>query len=262
MPVSSHENINIFYTEKGKNFPLVLLSGLGGDHQSVWGPCIDVFSNHYRTITLDNRNCGKSSFVDTPFTIRDMANDLKALMQHLNIKKFHLAGFSMGGLIAQQYAQLYPDDISHLVLASTYSVMEPYIRLYLDAVENAYLQTQSLQTIFELVYPFLFHPNFYTGKSQLLKLPSEELKEPLCGWLRQYEAQRHFNSQSWLSNIQHPTLVIGGDKDLLVPFSAFKFLSDNIPKAKLVIIKNAGHMVSIEQMEAFTHSTIEFFRSG
>jgi len=261
MPLFSHESIKIFYHDQGSGLPLVLLSGLGGDHQSVWQPCFDELAKKHRIIAVDNRNCGKSQFVEESFTIKDMANDLKSLLDHLNINKCDVVGYSLGGFIAQQFALEYPEAVNRLILACSYSRMSNHLYLYMEAVRIAYEKSRSLQTVFDLVYPFLFRRAYYeespTGRETII-LPQEELQEPFYGWLRQYEAQRAFDSRAWLNKIKQPTLVIGGTEDLLVPMEELEFLCKEIPNAKLIAIKNAGHMVSFEQTSEFTKSILQF----
>lgn len=261
MPLFTTENFKVYYHEQGSGFPLILLSGLGGDHQTVWYPCFNELAKEHRIIATDNRNCGKSQFVEEPFSIEDMANDLKALLDHLNIKKFDLAGYSMGGLIAQQYAMQHPDDVRRLVLACTYTRLSNQLFLFMEGVKSAYEQARSLQAVFDLVYPFLYRRAYYEKshvRRERLILPPEELQEPFYGWLRQYEAIRAFDSRPWLHKIKQPTLVIGGSEDLLVPIEDLKILHENISDSRLIHLDNAGHMVSIEKTEEFTKCIIDF----
>lgn len=250
---------DLFYHSEGTGFPLVLLSGLGGDHQSIWPPCFKSFSKNFQIIAVDMRNSGKSQFFEEPFTIEEMAQDVKVLIDRLGFKKIHLAGFSMGGLVAQAFAKAYPDFLDRLVLACTYSQMNNRNILFMDAVREAYEKSPSLQTIFDLVYPVLFRQSYYTRER--IVLPPEELKEPFTGWLRLYEAQRTFNSSSWLQEIKHPTLVIGGSEDFFVPLCDLEFLRDRIPNSLLKVIPESGHMIPFEQPDPFQKSILDFLLS-
>lgn len=261
MPVYSNKSLKLFYHEEGRGFPLVLLSGLGGDHQSVWPPCFEMFSNTYRLIAIDTRNSGKSQFFEDPFTIKDMADDIRKLLDGLGIEKVHLAGFSMGGLVAQQFARDYPDRVDRLVLACTYSTMNNRNHLFMEGVRAAYEESRSLQTIFDLVYPVLFRQSYYemlpNGRERVL-LPLEELQEPFTGWLRLYEALRAFDSRSWLHEIRHKALVIGGSEDFFVPLADLEVLGNKIPNGTVVIVPESGHMLTFEQPECFQKVILEF----
>lgn len=261
MPIFSNKSIKLYYHTEGKGMPLVLLSGLGGDHQSVWPPCFERFAKRYCLIAVDTRNSGKSQFFNDPFTIRDMAHDIKMLLDGLGIEKVHLGGFSMGGLIAQQFARDYPDRLDRLILACTYSTMNNRNHLFMEGVCAAYEQSRSLQTIFDLVYPVLFRQAYYEtlphGRERIL-LPPEELNEPFTGWLRLYEAQRAFDSRSWLDEISHKTLVIGGSEDFFVPLADLELLGNKIPNATLVTVPESGHMLTFEQPEKFQKAVLEF----
>lgn len=263
MPLFTKDSLKIFYHEEGQGYPLILLSGLGGDHQSIWPPCFKVLSEQYRIIVPDNRNCGKTQFYEEIFTIEDMADDLKRLVDHLGISKFHLAGYSMGGFIAQQFALKYPEQVDRLILAATYSRMNNRLYLFMEGVKKAYEKTHSLQTVFDLVYPFLFNHGYYaTVPREPVLLPEEELKEPYFGWLRQYDASRMFDSREWLKHIQNTTLVIGGRQDLLVPVEDLRFLQQEIPQSSLIMIEHAGHMIPFENLSAFTNAILQFLQTN
>ena len=81
-----------------------------------------------RVISFDNRGVGQSGQPPGPYTSAEMAADLKALVTGLGLPRFHLAGVSMGGAIAQEYAVAHPDDLLSLVLANTFAVADPFTR--------------------------------------------------------------------------------------------------------------------------------------
>lgn len=264
MPLFSNKAVEIFFYEQGEGFPLVLLSGLGGDHQSVWPPCFEPFAKHFRVIAVDTRNSGKSQFFEDPFTIQDMADDIKQLLDGLNIDRIHLAGYSMGGLVAQQFAKDYPEYLDRLILAGTYSRMNNRTCLFMEGVREAYEGSRSLQTIFDLVYPLLYREAYYEkiphGRERI-RLPPEELEEPYFGWLRLYEALRAFDSRKWLHDIKHKTLIINGTEDFFVSLADQELLEKKIPDSTVVRIPEAGHMLSYEQTERFLSAILNFLHS-
>ena len=82
--------------------PLLLIMGLGGDLQAC--PTAPALAKKFRVITFDNRGAGRTSAADKPYSIEQMAADAVGLLDHLEIEKAHVLGFSMGGYIAQELA--------------------------------------------------------------------------------------------------------------------------------------------------------------
>lgn len=108
-------DISLYYEEYGKGFPLVLLHG-NGEELHYFDKQIEYFSASFRVIAVDTRGHGRSPRGSAPFTIRQFADDLKALLNSLNVEKANILGFSDGGNIALVFAMKYPDMVARLVL--------------------------------------------------------------------------------------------------------------------------------------------------
>ena len=105
---------------------IVLINGLADDLTS-WGFQVpDFVAAGYRVVSFDNRGIGKSDRPAGAYTSRMMADDAKALVDGLGISGFHLMGVSMGGMIAQEYALAYPDDLKSAAFVCTYGVADPF----------------------------------------------------------------------------------------------------------------------------------------
>jgi pimeloyl-ACP methyl ester carboxylesterase len=105
----------LFFQDIGSGFPLVLLHG-NGESGEYFAPQIQAFSARYRVIVPDTRGHGLSPRGDGPFTLARFADDLKDLLDDLNIEKAHILGFSDGGNIALLFALKYPQYVEKLIL--------------------------------------------------------------------------------------------------------------------------------------------------
>src|SRR6476469_1752432 len=112
--------VKIYYHEKGKGQPLVLIMGFGADG-TVWEKHLAVYQKHFRCIVLDNRGVGKSDQPIGPYSTQMMAADTIAVMDHAGVSSAYVAGISMGGAIAQELAINYPDRVTKLLLVSTWA---------------------------------------------------------------------------------------------------------------------------------------------
>ena len=109
--------INLAYTRLGKGTPLVLVHGFPLDSSS-WNELIPYLKDHFDLILPDLRGFGKSTTVEAPYTLSDIADDLAGLLDDLGVEKTALAGHSMGGYISLAFAKKYPQRVSGLGLVA------------------------------------------------------------------------------------------------------------------------------------------------
>ena len=126
MPKIITNDFETYYEVHGNGPPLVLIHGVAACHKA-WQMQIADFSRYFRVITYDVRGHGNSTESDQRDSIELFASDLKVLLNNLGVTKAHICGFSMGGLIAQQFAIDYPSTVDKLIIASTFCHMS-----YLD----------------------------------------------------------------------------------------------------------------------------------
>src|SRR5262245_50187981 len=108
---------DLYCETHGDGPPLVLVMGIGYD-SGLWHLAqVPALAKKFRVITFDNRDVGRSSKATKPYAIADMADDVAGLLDGLDVKRAHVLGLSMGGLIAQQFALRHPSRIDRLVLA-------------------------------------------------------------------------------------------------------------------------------------------------
>jgi pimeloyl-ACP methyl ester carboxylesterase len=118
MPKVQANGIEIFYVENGTGEPLLLIAGFACDHTN-WSEMIPLLASRYRVIVFDNRGVGQSSAPDTPYSIRQMAEDAAGLLDAVGLRSVHVAGHSMGGQIAQELALAHPERVKTLMLLSS-----------------------------------------------------------------------------------------------------------------------------------------------
>lgn len=237
---------------------VVLLHGLGGD-AGFW--TAERFAPDVQVLAPDLRGSG-STPTGGDFTIDTLADDVAALLDDVGARSAHVVGFSMGGLVAQSLAARHPDRVARLVLASTYPVMNPQARMFLDAVRDVVLDTGSMHPVFPLVCPWLFSVGFLTDPAQAdwFTAPEDE-DEPPAGWLAQYAAQRAFDGTAALARITAPTLVVHGAEDALVSAADAAALTAAIPHARATTFAGSGHLVNVEQPDRWRDEVLSFLKA-
>ncbi len=139
MPVLTANGIDINYRDEGTGPETVMLVNGLADDLETWSLQVPAFLGAgYRVVRFDNRGVGQSSKPAGPYTTQLLAQDAKALANHLGLERFHMVGISMGGMIAQEYALAYPHDLRSVTLACTYAAPGPFCsRMYSLWAEQA-----------------------------------------------------------------------------------------------------------------------------
>jgi pimeloyl-ACP methyl ester carboxylesterase len=215
-------------------------------------------------VVFDNRGAGKSSKPDYAYSIEMFAKDTVGLMKALDIENAHILGISMGGLIAQQIAISYPEKVRSLILSSTHFGGANYIPM--DEKTMALLialptETISVEQAREMRYRATFSSQFLQENRSILEKIDEWAEKhptPLYAQVHQSMATSEFDSESELSKITAPTLILHGENDLAVPTRNGELLAERIPNSKLKIIKSASHFVIIEKYEEFNDEVRNF----
>ncbi len=258
MPFATVNGIKLNYKVEGSGEPLVMIMGLGAN-RSAWSSQIPFFKKHFRILTFDNRGVGKSDKPEGPYTIRTMADDTVKLMDHLEIEKAHVLGVSMGGMIAQELAINYPERISKLVLACTFSVKNDTSG---DTPEQAGLLDLSPAKMAAAMVKLAANKpvnRFIYGTVAMIQsvFMGTSARE---GLKNQIGACNIHNTLDRLSSIKSPTLVLVGTQDRLVKPVSSEVIAQNIPGATLVKIDGGSHMFYMENKTSFNQKVLDFLK--
>ncbi|OKS85305.1 alpha/beta fold hydrolase [Mucilaginibacter polytrichastri] len=238
--------IKLYVEVKGTGFPVILIHGVGGDHQAHLSNIIEPLSKNFKTVALDCRGHGQS---DKPleFTIEDHVNDILGIMNHFEFKKVHLLGVSMGSYIAQLVAITAPDRIDKLILTVTKSngLTSSIQRLFKEN-ENQIKGLDMHQTILKLL-------KFMVYNTELMKNHLEIFETKLSP--DQFNAANKaigaFDFRKELSKIKAKTLVISGKHDGLNSPDDGKEVASLIKNATFVEMQYSGHAPMFEEPDTY-----------
>ncbi len=242
------------------NPAVLLLHGLGADATS-WALQIPALSEvGFRPVAPDAPGFGQSRYDGRGWNLRRVAAQMADLLGELGTGPAHIAGLSMGGVIAQQFALDFPILTRKLVLVSCFSVLRPdnfnswaYFMVRASTVLTLGLKAQA-QVVARRVFP---NPRDQPLREMYLDIvahadPQAYRKAMLSLGL--------FDSRKRLVEIKAPTLVISGADDTTVIPARQKALAQGIPSAQQVIIPQAGHAVPVDQAERFNRVLLDFLK--
>ena len=261
MPKAHANDIDIYYEDTGKGYPLVLISGIGGNTMS-WRTILNVLSRHFRVITFDNRGCGQSTSPEGSYLISQMANDLHDLLKFLKINTAHVLGHSMGGFIAQELALQHPEMVNKLILSCTADKMSNRNKQLFQNMYNLWKAGMSRELWFRELYCWVFSSKFFEDEAIIefmIQFAAEyPFQQSLTGFKGQFEACVKCNTTERLCNILQETLVVAGKDDILITPDNSCVLNDNIPNSKMVILEGSGHTPQVEAKSKYTKAILDF----
>jgi pimeloyl-ACP methyl ester carboxylesterase len=264
MAIAEVNGHRLYYEIAGEGEPLLCVHGLACD-TLAWIPQLEAFSSEYRTVIFDNRDVGQSSMSDGDYEIADMARDALALADELELDSFHLVGISMGGAIAQEIALQAPDRVRTLTLAVTFPAGSNYARRLGEVWGSRVRQISHEQHVDELMLlnhseGFFENPDMVEFiRSAMVGNPNRQAPEAFC---RQIAACGRHDTRDRLGTLSMPTHVIGGEYDVLVPIWKSREIAGLIPGAKLTILPEAPHGLSLERAEEFNAAVLGFIREA
>jgi 3-oxoadipate enol-lactonase len=239
----------------------VLIAGFGADHLS-WGFQHAALSGRYRVIAFDNRGSGRSASPEGPRTTRLMAADTLALMDRLGIESAHVLGASLGGMIAQEVALAEPGRVRSLQLYGTAARPDRYLLALLENL-RAVRAGIGREGALRAMALWLFGVTTFNERPEFVDMllyaaGSQANPQADTAFARQGDAVMTHDALDRLSDITCPTLVGGGEEDLLTPLRLSREIVRAIPHAELRTVSRAGHAVFWEQPAEFNALCLEF----
>jgi pimeloyl-ACP methyl ester carboxylesterase len=260
MPTVPSRDISIYYEEAGQGEPLVLIRGLGSDLQA-WALQVPALAKHFRVITFDNRGAGRTGAPDKPYTIEGMADDLAFLLSALNVEKASILGYSMGGMIAQEFALKYPAKVEKLILLATSAKLDGYTRAVVESFINIRRSNMSREQQVRAQAPYVYSADLLDDPARYERAIRANVDNPYAqqdhAFIRQAQAVLSFDASGRAGGIKAPTLIVSNSDDILIPPRNGEALSKLISGSKLVTLEG-GHAGVTEYPNEHNNAFLEF----
>ncbi len=267
MPKIKTNDIMTYYEIHGERNPLIFIHG-GLVTSTMWQSQVDYFSKFYKVITYDIRGHGKTGISSIrKYSIELFADDLKELLEKLNITKPIICGLSLGGMIAQAYATKYPQDLKTLILSdtaiSTSLTCWDKLMVYILFPKWIMIPTLRMMGVRNFIKFSFWIAKKTRGKEWIGSNEIEEyeknemLKIDKKEYLKIFSAIYDFKLQD-LSKINLPTLVLNGENESKSVHYHAEVMKNIIPNCKSEIIPNAGHTSNLENPEGFNKALEKF----
>ena len=246
MPHLKLNDTLLYFELHGSGPPLMLIAGLASDSQS-WQPVIGALAEKFTLIIPDNCGVGRST-QHCKISISRMANDCKALLDHLGMGKANLLGHSMGGMVAMECAIRYPLTVNNLLLVATTPRNSARNNLLFDDWATTLAGGTDPVAWLRSLFYWIFTERFFENQLQVNETISYLINYPwpqsAQAFRAQVEAIASFDATDSIGSITAPTRVIAGAEDILMQITDSAILADQIPGASLTVLKGAAHSKS------------------
>lgn len=258
-----------YTTYKNRNTSqwVTFVHGAGGS-ASIWFKQIREFQKYFNVLVVDLRGHGdsnKQNLNKTKFekyTFQSISEDVIEVLDYLQISKSHFIGISLGTIIIRQIAELQPHKVTSMILGGAILKMNFRSQILMR-----------LGTTFKYVLPYLLLYKFFAfvimpnknHKAARLLFINEAKKLYQKEFIRWFKLTTEINPiLKWFrqNELDIPTLYIMGEEDYMFLPTIKIVVQKHFQSSKLLIVKNCGHVVNVEQSQIFNQETIAFIKAN
>lgn len=224
----STDGINWFYTIKGQGEPLLFLHG-GLDTCENYETLLAELAKDFRVIAVDRRGHGRTADTDAPFEYALMAEELISFAQALDLPSFHIVGYSDGANLGLHMASRLPGKVKSLIaISGNY--------LGVSGMSQGWLETV------EVLSADFVQEHMLEVAQQYAELNPAPVLESFINKTKELWSRDCVIDVEILQALQTPTLVVGGDRDIVLPEQLVD-MKNLIPDASLLLLPYCGHFV-------------------
>jgi len=255
-------DLDIWAEQVGSGPDVLLIGGLGDTVES-WQFQLDGLADRYRLAAVDNRGAGRTALRGESVSVEEMSDDAAEVLGALEVPSAHVAGFSGGSIIAQELALRHPGVVRSLVLQSTWSPMDAYLRSWLRflrwLVEVAPSERAFLEGLFLDIYTARAHNDGTVEHfiEQVLAFPHKQATEDFQRFI---DALLDHDDTERLVEIAAPTLVLAGGRDPATRPEVCRSVADRIPGARFHVLEAEAHQPFQEVPQQWNALVAAFWR--
>lgn len=252
----------LFFRDEGpKAAPAIVLLHSLATHSGLWAAQVPIWASAFRVVTVDLPGHGQSPVLPSVSTLADMAQQVLAVLDHLEIDRAAWVGLSLGGMVAQAAAMDHAHRVSALVIAHAGARTDATVReiwnqriAQFEAGDAESLCQSTLQRWF---------PRSFAERAPLTMAWMADLIRAThpAGYVSAIRAIQQLDHLDRLHEIAAPTLVVAGHADAAVPASVASLVADRIPGAQLRLLEETGHIGNVQAPSLFTEAVGGFLQS-
>ena len=259
MPFVEVNNIQLYYELHGspEKETVVLSNGILMSTAS-WNFQIPLLSRHFQVLVYDCRGMWQSDHPEEPYSMEQHAEDLSGLLTQLNIERAHIAGISYGSEVSMMFALKFPLKTKSLLIFDGVSQIDPLLKSLGDMWVAA-AEQKNAGLLLKVTTPLNFSEEWIIKNHKILPMLEEKYHQlDFEAFIRLMESFYDLNITASLNQIQAPTLVVVGEKDILKTREYSEKIAKMIPGAEFFIVPGSGHALCLEKPHEFNTLVMGF----
>ena len=265
MPIFTHHHVDFFYEIKGDptaSTTVLFLNGVMASTSSWVNQLPPFEAQGFRIVLHDFRGQLKSTKPKGPYTFAQHANDVIALMDHLQINQAHIIGTSYGGEVGLKLTIDHPARILSLSVIDSVSELDDSLRNTVSQWIDA-AQTKHGETFFNRMMPSIYSPDFITKNGEMLSQRAKAMNaigpDYFDGQITLYKTFLNDVTMTQdLHRITCPTLILCGEEDTLKPLKFSAIMAHAIPNSEYLTIPDCGHVAIFEKPHELNSALLGF----
>ena len=262
MPQVEVDGLRINYDVQGEGEALLLIPYTSADH-ACYAFQLQAYTEYFSCVAIDLPGSGESDKPAGPYSTEGYADQVAAFLGALDIERADVAGVSLGAGVGMHLAARHPDRVRSLSLHSAWHASDPYLK---SVIEQWRTMASALPTAADVViqgiFPWCFTPEMYRDRPEFVDTLADFVRsrpaQPVDAFLAQTDAAIAHDANAALREIDVPTLITFGARDLVCSTRFAEPLTSGIRGSELVVFEHLSHAGLHEDPETFNRATLDF----
>ena len=256
------DGLTINYDVQGDGEPLLLIPYTSADH-ACYAFQLPAYTEHFRCIALDLPGSGESDKPDGPYSTEGYAEQVAGFLAAIGVERAHVAGVSLGAAVGMHLAARHPNLVASLSLHSGWDRSDAYLRAVLQMWRTlARCLPTVADVVIQAIFPLCFTPEMYIRRPEFVDTLADFVRgrpaQPVDAFLGQTDAAMAHDARAVLREIEAPTLITFGARDLVCSTRFAEPLTTGIGRSELVVFEHLSHCGLHEDPETFNRATLDF----
>jgi pimeloyl-ACP methyl ester carboxylesterase len=256
------DGLTINYDVQGEGEPLLLIPYTSADH-ACWAFQLPAYLEHFNCIAIDLPGSGESDKPAGPYSTEGHADQVAAFLGAIGIERAHVAGMSFGGAVGIHLAARHPRRVRSLSLHGAWPASDDYLKTVVEQWRTLALALPTVaDVVIQGIFPWCFTPEMYVERPEFVDTLVEFVRgrpaQPRDAFLAQTDAVIAHDASAALGEIDAPTLITFGARDLVCSTRFAEPLKNGIAGSELVVFDHLSHAGLHEDPETFNRATLDF----
>jgi pimeloyl-ACP methyl ester carboxylesterase len=262
MPQVDVDGLTINYDVQGEGEPLLLIHYTSADH-ACWAFQLPAYTEHFSCIALDLPGAGESDKPPGPYSTDGQADQVAAFLGAIGIEQAHVAGMSFGAAMGIHLAARHPGRVRSLSLHSGWHASDDYLKIVVEQWRTLAMTLPTIaDVVIDAIFPWCFTPEMYVERPEFVETLVEFVRgrpaQPVDAFMAQTDAVLAHDASAALGEIDTPTLITFGARDVVCSTRFAEPLNSGIAGSELVVFEHLSHAGLHEDPETFNRTTLDF----